>query len=507
MLTLFINFVNGQGGFKRSITLQNAKVQVSHGIIETNTNNYLHVGLVIDTLNGYQSSKLCVTGLNYNGQVQWIKKYGNHKFEFTDHPLKFEYLKKFDNTFLYSSTFIDSTNALVGCLIKLSALGDTIWLKKYYSNTNPINIINVTKSYDGGYFLLASLSNTTTGSCLLIIKTNNLGNELWRKEIHKPTTNGPDHQYGSAIIQDSISKKIIIVGNQTIGNSTTWAFHSNIVITDSLGNFLNRLNYPNNMPGDLKNIIQCKDGKFIAVGNANNSETYNEYILNYGFIVKFDINGTTPIWLKTFYDEKSILNYYNNVIENPNGNLIISGTEDTAHHKGKAINLLGKIAWLDKNGNRINKKNYQYTPTNTLNFLYYHYSFNKTHDDNFISCYFVDGINPRKFFIVKYDSLGCDTTAAYCATVGFKEQNYQAIDVSIYPQPAKQFINLQSTLFANKKAQVYISNAIGQICYNANVQFNNGNTQLNLANLPKGIYFLKLVDEDLRSFTSKIVLE
>ncbi|MCA6436383.1 MAG: T9SS type A sorting domain-containing protein [Bacteroidetes bacterium] len=507
ILTLFINFVNGQGGFKRSITLPNAKLQVSHGIVETTPNNYMHVGLVIDTINGNQISRLCVVGLNQFGQIQWVKKYGNNKNVFTDHPLKSEYLKRIDNSYLFSTTILDSTNSQIGCLIKLNSIGDTLWLKKYYSSTYPINIINVTKSFNGGYLLISTLSNSLTGAYYLVIKTDIVGNELWRKEIHKSNLNGPDHQYASAILQDSVTKKIIIVGSQTIGNSSSWSWHSNIVITDSLGNFLTRLNYPNNLPGDLKNIMQCKDGKFIAVGNTNNNEVYNSYTLNYGFIVKFDVNATTPIWQKTFYDEKSILNYYNNVIEKPNGDLIISGTEDTAHHKGKAINLLGKITWLDKDGNRLRKQFYQYTPTNTLNFLYYHYSFNKTNDNNFISCYFVDGIPPRKFFIVKYDSLGCDSSSAYCTSVGFKELKYEVTDVKIYPQPANETLNLESQLFGDKLLLLKVSNQLGQNLITQTKQSKNGIVQISLASLPKGIYILQLTDKDGKTFSQKIIKE
>ncbi|MFY8004621.1 MAG: T9SS type A sorting domain-containing protein, partial [Chitinophagaceae bacterium] len=148
--------------------------------------------------------------------------------------------------------------------------------------------------------------------------------------------------------------------------------------------------------------------------------------------------------------------------------------------------------------------------TSNVNFsnLYWAYSIIKTTDKAYITSYYYNALTqPGKFMIVKYDSTGCDTSAFYCATVGIKENYYQAADVSIYPQPANNVLNLSSVLFANKRAQIQISNNLGQLLIKQHLQFNNGIAQLPLANLPKGIYFLKLIDEDLKTFTKKIIVE
>ena len=513
---IFILFIPkgsySQGGFKSNIVLPYSKLHKGYGIIETTNGNYLHVGIVVDTLNGYQTNRLCILNLNSNNQVNWVKKYGNSKFVYNDNFYNINWIKKIQNNNYVIASTIDSNLINAGALIKINNTGDTIWQSKFKNSTNDIILINdVINSNDNGLLLTGAVYTDST-ALLLIIKTSNNGKELWRKIINKSTNNGPDYQIGMVIAQDSITKRIVIGGTQMIGNSTNWNQHCNIVITDSLGNFLNRKTFATNTAGVICSLIQCKDGKFIVSGGINYGETFNTFKLNYGYVAKFDLEDINPIWQKKYMDEKSPYNAYTKIIEESNGNITVAGSQDTCFTKNLPFNLMSKITKLDKDGNLINKKYYNYNPdfnsTPQSAFLLNLYGFNKTSDNGYISCFYdQNGSAPRKFFIVKYDSLGCDTTAAYCATVGFKEQNYQAIDVSIYPQPAKQFINLQSVLFANKKAQVNISNAIGQICYNASVQFNNGNSQLNLANLPKGIYFLKLVDEDLRSFSSKIVLE
>jgi len=99
------------------------------------------------------------------------------------------------------------------------------------------------------------------------------------------------------------------------------------------------------------------------------------------------------------------------------------------------------------------------------------------------------------------------TLACNYSPVGIKEDSYQPINVSIYPQPANQTVNLSSPLFANKSAQIQISNNLGQLCSKKKVKFSNGNAQISLSDLPKGIYLLKLIDEDLKIFTQKLIVE
>ena len=99
------------------------------------------------------------------------------------------------------------------------------------------------------------------------------------------------------------------------------------------------------------------------------------------------------------------------------------------------------------------------------------------------------------------------TLACNYSPVVIKENNFNNSDLEIYPQPANNVLNLSSVLFSNKTAQIQIINNLGQLCYEQQIQFYNGNAQLPVANLPKGIYFLKLIDEDLKTFTQKLIIE
>jgi hypothetical protein len=97
----------------------------------------------------------------------------------------------------------------------------------------------------------------------------------------------------------------------------------------------------------------------------------------------------------------------------------------------------------------------------------------------------------------------------YDFTIGLKEHSKLSL-LNIYPNPTKDKVTISLSELdlrnSNSIKKLYIVNALDQLYLSKDI---NSSTLLNidLSNLPKGIYFLKLVDEDLRSFTSKIVLE
>lgn len=80
--------------------------------------------------------------------------------------------------------------------------------------------------------------------------------------------------------------------------------------------------------------------------------------------------------------------------------------------------------------------------------------------------------------------------------------------MKVYPNPTNGLLTIETLgLPNNKLCQVSISNALGTVIQKSLLAINTGNKlQLNLLNLPKGIYFVQLV-VDTEIFTEKIILE
>ncbi|MFN8230376.1 MAG: T9SS type A sorting domain-containing protein [Bacteroidia bacterium] len=506
--------LSSQGGFRKRINLLGSYGTYGIASFETSPNNYLVISKTLKTQGNNWITTLDLTKYNAITNTYTVVQFGDTNGFYagiTSFKHIRNYGKKIDN-FIFLANFIKtnaSFNYTKGVFIKLNFNGDTIWQRKYSSNNEHVFLFQSNKSIDGGFLLSGCTVDSALNICkLLLIKTNANGVELWRKLYNHPS---PNYAEGRDVIQDSATKNILITGMRFKGFSNGSQISEKfLMMFDSLGNYLSQIPVSLLLDNISTGIIKDKNNNYYIYG-FNIKNTIGFFQPSKPYLIKFKIiNSSIVIIYDKEYDVEHEVNAFANVVLDNNNHLRIIGLIDTNGVNNIISNGMVSKFKINSDGELISKKYYNYTYNLNWNFGVVANGIGLTSDGGIIvpvERLLNSSNNYAPIFFVKYDSLGCDTTAAYCATVGFKEQNYQAIDVSIYPQPAKQFLNLQSTLFANKKAQVYISNAIGQICYNASVQFNKGTTQLNLANLPKGIYFLKLVDEDLRSFTSKIVLE
>lgn len=479
-----------QGGFKRQFNLPGVVSNHSKGIYQKPNGDYIAGGIVIDTLQGFSFNRLAIMGLDANGQLQWSKKYGD---------LKFEYLAGmgspwfyYDGTFLYHAGSVrDSNNKYIGVFIKFDQNGDTVWQKRFYDTLQYVIPQMVTKSVDNGFLITGFFASPMIiNSPMMIIKTNSSGIELWRKKIHKSV---PDAQEGKAILQDSASKKIVIVGNQAIGNSTNWWFYDNVLILDSLGNNLSQHHFTGSTGGALVDLIQTKDGKFVAVGNSISSQQVGSTNLVRSFAVKFDVNTPSPPIWKFLFDKLEFVNVFTYINELDNGDMMLGGTIDTLQLFNQTTNALIRLTRINKNGIvKWNKYyNYKFNAPNSDNNMGI-WCLNPTSDKGYIAAIEVsNNPNPNPFFFVKFDSTGCDSTEEYCklmAEVGVNEFNSQDINFRVYPNPA--FNHIYFDLADIKKAELLISSLLGELLIQ--VPGYESKTPVSLETIEQGLYIYQL---------------
>lgn len=482
--------VSGQGGF-RTKQLPCQFTNGAKAIFETSPNNYIAGAIGVDTLNSFSTNRLVVMGLGPHGQLLWTKKYGNHKFEYLENTFITRSFYKQDQNIYYTGCVRDSNNKQIGVLIKFDLNGDTIWQKIYRDAVSDVVPQMITGSVDGG-FLITGFFQTPDRPCMLI-KTDVNGNELWRKKINKAIPNVND---GKAIIQDSVSKKIAIVGYQYIGNASNWSLNDNVLILDSLGNKLSQHNYAGpGLGGWSVDLIQTKDKKLIVVGRAIYPQTVGSNNLSKSFIAKFDINNpATPIWRVNNFDQLQLTNFFHCVRELENGDLLVAGVIDTMQLHNLPTQNLQRYTIISPNG--IIKWN-----------RYYDYSNNQTTDNNqwpmslelnsdkgwVVSLYSVNaGLDPA--FYVKYDSTGCDSTVFYCQSfVGLEEKKYGEENFDLYPNPANEQINLNINNHKSEIVNVKIINSIGQVVKEEYIDLKNKVITIDIKELSTGFYILSFL--------------
>jgi hypothetical protein len=489
----------GAQGFKVRYYVPNALTNKAKTIFETSPGNYITAGFVVDSINGNYINRLTLMVLDNNGQPLWTKKYGTEKFEYLDNGLITRSFYKKNNFIYHTCCVRDSNNKYIGVLVKFNFNGDTLW-QKLYKDTNSLEDVipqMVTSTIDNG-FLITGFFQNSYRKCLLI-KTDINGNELWRKKIGK---SNPNVQDGKAIIQDSASRKIIIVGYQYIGGTNSF---ENVLVLDSLGNKINQIHY-NIFGGILVDLIQTKDKKFVAVGQKIFPQTLGGYNLIKSFAVKFDIDSpAVPIWMIDDFDQSSLTNNFNCLFELGNGDILIGGDLDTTHTKNLDDKYFHRLTKITKDGNVIWNRLYDYSSSPNGTYYQSLTSLSPASNGGILASFSVLNTSPNPFFFVKYDSTGCDSSHAYCATldlVGLKEFKAKDLALKIYPNPFADILTIEIDVNENKETELILYNTLAQVV--KRVIFTQ-NSKVDVRDLIDGVYLVTIIRNKEVVFNTKLV--
>lgn len=506
MLFALQSLAYGQG-FKSRYFVPQSSGNSTKALFEISPGSYIGAGFAVDTSTNYPYNSIVITGLGPQGQVQWTKKYKGNKIEYLNNGFIQRCFYKQGGFLYYAGGAVDTVGAQIGVFIKFDMNGDTLWQKIYHDSTS-IDLIPqmVTGSVDGGFLITGFFQNWIVHNQQgLILKTDASGHELWRKKINKVSPNVED---GKAILQDSASKKIAIVGFQYIGNNSNY---DNLLILDSLGTKLKQTNICY-YGGNGSDLIQTRDKKLIMVGWQYYAQTVGTYNCMRSFAAKFDINdpvGTPPIWEINGFDKLAVNNGFCCAIELANEDVLFCGAIDTLQGvwngpNNTPGNSLTRLTRVDKNGNIKWSKYYNYkTNDSTEENVQGIRSINLCQDGSWLAA--IEGLNYgiNPLFFVKYDSTGCDSSVAYCAMmsiVGMKEFSIKGYDFKLYPNPVQDRLNLETNY--PEETELVISDISGREILRTKIQ---KSAQIDLSDLKQGLYLAQLFREERLLGTEKIL--
>src|SRR5690606_11454376 len=124
---------------------------------------------------------------------------------------------------------------------------------------------------------------------------------------------------------------------------------------------------------------------------------------------KFEINDPVfPTWRKVFSNEDYV-NVFSAVRKLPMNSFLIAQSRDSIEYYTENNQLA--FVKVDENGNKLWDREYYY------NYPITWFTFNLTDDGGWIAALPVVKKGANFFFVVKYDSTGCDSTLAYCELV------------------------------------------------------------------------------------------
>ena len=344
--------------------------------------NYYSVGM----RRKYTSDWVIDDGIIYkfdnNLDTLWTKTIGDLEFP-NDTNYQFRHFDVLHNKDLIiaGNIIVDGASAKA-LLLRTDSLGNELWRKYFYNGSNNLGI-NVIQTPDGGFAL--SCFKWTFGmygtSAPYIVKTDSMGSEQWRHYVYYF-----DQKHGPMYLQNSPDG--IIVGAYD---------YSDIV------------SYPA-------------------------TEGYNR-----DAIIKIDLDGNI-IWDKKYgksYESK----YINSFNISDNGRLIIAGITydeiDFYHRIGYMLNC-------NNDGDSLWYREYDLLDeTNSRNYLY---GVTPTSDGGYIAAGDVMPYPPdtgnQDIWVIKVDSMGCESWDDCWTGVAEHIAMREAEELKIYPNPASHAINI-----------------------------------------------------------------
>lgn len=496
----FCTFVACSQGWRSRFNLPSSTYNKARAIFQTQTGEYIAAGFFADSID-----HLTLMGLNSNGQLQWTKKYGRPAFQYLLNDFVRRSFYKRGNFIYHACCVRDSLNQQIGVLLKFDFNGDTVWQKIYRSATMDVIPQMVTGSVDGGFLITGFFQDWNNNiRPALLIKTDANGNELWRKVLNKVNPNVSD---GKAIIQDSVSKKIVIAGYRYI-TPNTGGVYENILILDSLGNNPQNVSFGFNQtyPYDM---IQLRNGNIVVAGISYDPQTIGGYNLEYSYAVSFSLQNPSIAKWKIQFDKLTLGNNFSCLREGSNSEVMIAGVIDTFQIHNKLSNFYLRLTTIDSTGNVIFNRNYDYKTSNdtlTDNFIGVS-CLEPTSQNGYVASIEVSNINVvNPFFFVKFDSNGCDSTLTYCdylAQLGIQQLGLSSL-VNLYPNPAESQITVTIGDISGRQLLYSVTDLTGKAVLKGNLK--TGVNNFNIEGLANGMYFISVKDGNTHLYNQKFVV-
>ena len=203
-------------------------------------------------------------------------------------------------------------------IFKTDLLGNIIWSNVYGQQTYGMSII---KTIDGG--IIACGNMTYNGSNLLLMKTDNLGNEMWLKK-YRHNDNDTGEETGTVVTQTQDSN-FLIIGITSNGNHNSNKGGIYVVKVDQNGDTLwTRAINSNSYSEYGTSVVEVNDGYVITGYSKDTNQTMSNILL-----VKLQKDGSV-LWGRTIGQIISIsgMSYGNAVISDNRNFKIIGNTSD-----------------------------------------------------------------------------------------------------------------------------------------------------------------------------------
>ena len=367
-----------------------------------------------DTL-GYSITTLNFIRTNINGDTIWTKQYRKKGFY-----LLGENLIETDSGFLFMGSETDLKNGTKSYLIqwKLNFSGDTIATQQM--NILPGNdyAMEIIKTKDGGYGVIGQTCNQSNSNCdYYLLKLDSLGNKQWHQTYAQTATS---FEYPESIIEMA-DGSFYLYGSSVISGSPIFF----LIKTDLNGTVIWKKIITEYLESSGTDIEKINDSTILLSG------VYTSPIDNtttFGCIIKINSSGNT-IW-KTDFKGSTPCEITGSTMD-LNGNFLLTGLMPDFDSTGWYCGCLVKV---NSSGDSLFQRAYN----SGTQFPEWLFSIKPTNDGYIMAGYSVGATQDA--CLIKVDTFGCLIPG--CQTVGLPNIPFNIDPISIYPNPANEYLNL-----------------------------------------------------------------
>lgn len=395
-----------------------------------------------------------------------------------------------------------------GMLIKFNNSGDTLWERKIQLAPRSTVGWDMIKSSREELVFVGNIYDfhpvwqyVNIGACAFAFDTS--GNLLWNRTY----THGIGNQFLWQLVETP-DKGFMMCGYSYFGpsgnNADFW-----VIRTDSVGNVIWENFYGGTGGQWGSGITKLSDGNYLLSG------VRGAYPNGKGRLYKIDINGNI-IWQRTYNTSLTTVNEgFYKTFELPTGEIITIGTSEIiSGYEG------GWIMKLSSTGQKKWERYFEHISGDV-----FIDNFNTgilTSDGGILLAGFASPgagvfnppfISPSDVWLVKLDSLGCDSAGCPTVFTGIEPNpTVTAINVMAYPNPfSSQPVLIEIPgLYMNEKAEYAILNVLGQTVFSGGIKAAGAHTILIdetiTAPLPSGIYLFRITHKG-KIYSAKVVKE
>ena len=472
-LSLFF-FARSQVRFNiQSTSGIDSTLDIGFKVIQTQKHTYISCGLSSSPFSNYNGAYIVKT--DSLGIVIWKKQYD---FSIGDYDSFNDLVLLPDSNYLVTGI---TTNTVTGdydvILVKIDTSGNILWFKTYvhpdYDQSTELKL-----TPDGKIIIVGRAESIGVYNDVLLIKTDLNGNLIWRKRFG----NTYDEIYYSVEVIKN-NTEYLLGGKYGYSSSGTDYYDMSIMRTDTAGNILWQQQY-GTLSGDEHGgvAVSTLDSGVAICGIYNNTAS----------VLKVDKSGVVQ-WNKSY--GMSSGSFMRQLIQLPDSTYAMIVSDSYMPNSS----LTGYLIKADKNGDILWKRVYP-AAANLGNFFF---GFNTTADKGFIMTgqYNHIGQPYQNMWLVKTDSLGCDSVTCSYLITDVKDLSYSNEVVGVSPNPSNGLLTITSESDFTK---VEVLSITGQVLVSESV--NTKIHQLQLQNFAEGIYFVKVSYSNGLSTTKKIVV-